>query len=52
MQLNMDVVRILARTKYSMGLNEAFNIEIHNNVYRVKIVEDMHGPKRIVVPKT
>lgn len=35
-----------------MGLNEAFNIEINNNVYRVKIVEDMHGPKRIVVPKT
>ncbi|CAL5202074.1 unnamed protein product [Lathyrus oleraceus] len=29
----------------------AFNIEINDNTFRVKVVEDMHGSKRIVVPK-
>lgn len=31
-------------------LNGTFNICINDNIYRVKLVEDMHGPKRIVIP--
>lgn len=45
----MDIVRILVTT-YSLVLNETFNVEINDNVFSVKLVEDMHGPKRTVVP--
>lgn len=34
-----------------MVLNEMFNVEINENIYRVKLAENMHGPKRTVVPK-
>lgn len=44
-QKNMDVVHILVRTKYSFDLNENFNVEINNNIFNVKLVEDMHGRK-------
>lgn len=43
-QVKMDVARILVRTKYSMVLNETFNMEINDNIYRIKMVEDMHEP--------
>ena len=45
----MDVARILVRTKYTMILNEAFNMEINNNVYRIKLVEDEYVLKRILM---
>lgn len=45
----MDVARILVRTKYSLVLNQTFNVEINDKVYSIKMVEDMHGPKRLVV---
>lgn len=48
--MKLDVARILVRTKYNLVLNEIFNVDINDNIYRVKLVEDMHGPKRIVIP--
>ncbi|KAI5438061.1 hypothetical protein KIW84_023976 [Lathyrus oleraceus] len=47
---NLDVARFLIKTKYSLNLNETFNVDVNNRIYRVKLVEDMHGPKRILVP--
>lgn len=47
----MDVARFLIRTKYYMILNESINIGVNDNTYSIKLVEYMHGPKRIVVPK-
>lgn len=45
----MDVARFLVRTKYSLMLNETINVEINDHVYRIKMVEDMHGPKHIFI---
>lgn len=50
-QVKMDVARFLVRTKYSMVLNETFNMEINDNIYRIKMVDDMHEPKYIIIPK-
>lgn len=50
-QKKMDVARILVRAKYSSDLNENFNMEINNNIFNIKLVEGMHGPKRIHIPK-
>lgn len=47
----MDVTRFLVRTKYSMVLIETLNMEINDNIYRIKMVDDMHEPKHIVIPK-
>lgn len=49
--VRMDVARFQIKTKYSMVLNEAFKLEVNDHVYNVKLVEDVHGPKRIVVAK-
>lgn len=49
--VKMDVARFMIRTKSSMVLNESFNVEVNKHVYGVKLVEDMHGPKRLVVLK-
>lgn len=49
--LKFGVVRFLIKTKYFLNLNETFNIEINRRIYRVKLVEYLHGPKRIMVPK-
>lgn len=45
----MDVARFLIRTKSSLVLNESINVEVNDHVYGIKLVEDMHVPKRIVV---
>lgn len=47
----LDVVRFLIRTKYLINLNESITVGVNENVYNIKLVKDMHGPKRIVVPK-
>lgn len=49
--ISMDVARILVRIKYSSYLNENFNMEINNNIFNIKLVEDMHGSKWIQIPK-
>ncbi|XP_058783008.1 uncharacterized protein LOC131657654 [Vicia villosa] len=46
-QRSFDVARILIRTKYCLVLNETYNISINDNVFRIKVVEDNHGPLRI-----
>lgn len=46
----MDVARIIFKTKYSMALNDPFNIDVNNDMYRMKIVEDSYGPKRTIIP--
>lgn len=51
-QSRMDVSRIQVRTKYSMNLNQIYNVDINDNVYRIKVVEDEYGPKRITISKT
>lgn len=49
--MKLDVSRLLIRTKYSMVLHETMNVEVNDKIYRIKLLEDMHGPKKIVVPK-
>ncbi|XP_058775700.1 uncharacterized protein LOC131649953 [Vicia villosa] len=44
----LDVARFLIRTKYLMNLNESINVGVNENFYSIKLVEDMHGPKRLV----
>lgn len=34
-----------------MVLNETSNIKINSNIFKVKLVEDMHGHKRVVIPR-
>lgn len=48
----LDFSRFLIRKKSSMVLNESVNVEINEHIYGLKLVEDMHGLKRIFVPKT
>lgn len=43
----MDVARILVRTKRILVLNEAFNVKINGDVFRLKVIEDSHGPLRV-----
>lgn len=50
-QDNLDVARFLIKTKFSINLNEVTNVEINEKVYRIKLFEDFHGPKQIVVRK-
>lgn len=46
----VEVARFMIRTKYSLVLNETINIYINDHIYCIKLVEDMHGPKRFFVP--
>lgn len=46
----LDVAPFLIRTKSSMVFNESLNLEVNEHVYESKLVEDMHGPQRIVIP--
>lgn len=50
-QTRIDVARVLVRTKYLLVLNQMLNMEINKNVFCIKMVEDSHGPKRIICPK-
>lgn len=47
----MDVARTLVITKYSLVLNETFNVEINNNVFGPKILEDSQRLVWITIPK-
>lgn len=49
-QTTMDVARILLRTKFSLVLNEAFNVNINGNMFNFKVVMDPHEPLRICLP--
>lgn len=47
----MDVARILVRTKSSIVLNDVFNVKINDDAFRIKEVEDLHGPLRVNLSK-
>ncbi|CAL5199593.1 unnamed protein product [Lathyrus oleraceus] len=47
---NMDVVQIMVRTKYISVLNETFNVQINEDVFQIKFVEDSQWPLRICLP--
>lgn len=47
----MDVARILLKKKFSIVLNETYNIGIKDDVFRIKVVEDHHRPLRITKMK-
>lgn len=47
----MDVVRILVRTKSNMSLNKPFNVDINENTYQIKIVEDTSVSLQIIMSK-
>lgn len=51
-QETMNVARILINTKYSMMLNETYNIGINDYVFQIKLVEDHHEPLRFSMVKT
>lgn len=40
---NMDVAQIMVRTKYILVLNETFNVQINEDVFQIKFVEDLNG---------
>ncbi|CAI8594473.1 unnamed protein product [Vicia faba] len=44
---NMDITRILVRTTCCLVLNESFNVLIDDIVFRIKMLDDSHGPLRI-----
>lgn len=43
-QETMNVEIIFINTKYSMMLNETYNIGINDYVFQIKLVEDHHEP--------
>lgn len=47
----MDVARVPVKIKYFLILNQTFNVEVNNNVYMIKLVEDNHFLKQIVISK-
>lgn len=44
----MYATRILVRTKYSMVLNASIMVDINDNVYKFKLLEVAHGPKKLM----
>lgn len=46
---NLDMARILVRTKYCLGLNQTHNLSINGDVFRIKVVEYIYGPMRMVL---
>ncbi|XP_058775601.1 uncharacterized protein LOC131649870 [Vicia villosa] len=45
--INMDVERFMVRTWCSRVLNEVVKVHIDGVLFKIKIVEDLHGPIRI-----
>lgn len=44
---HMDIARILVRTTCVNVLNEFFSVCINGVIFRIKLIEDTHGPLRI-----
>lgn len=49
-QTNMDVARIMVRTKYNSVIKKTFNVQINYEVYWIKVVEYSKGLVRIIIP--
>ncbi|MCI08209.1 hypothetical protein A2U01_0029284, partial [Trifolium medium] len=45
----MDVARILIRTEEQKVVDEIVEVEINNEIFRLRIIEDFYGPMRIMV---
>lgn len=39
-QISMGASRFMVRTKYILVFNETFNVQINDEVFRIKVVED------------
>ncbi|KAI5411675.1 hypothetical protein KIW84_056664 [Lathyrus oleraceus] len=50
LQIKMDVMRFLIRTRYSIVTNESLNVNINGSLFKLKLVEDTQGPMRILMP--
>lgn len=50
-QVSMGLARLMIWTRISMVLNETFNVQIYEEVFIIKVLEDSHGPLRIVMNK-
>lgn len=48
-RVNMDITPILVRTNFTVVLDDAFNVNIDDKVFRIKMVEDSYGLLRIVL---
>lgn len=46
----MGVAKLLVRTRCYMVLNETFIVKIDENLFKLKVMEDTHGPLRISLP--
>lgn len=47
-QWKMDVAGFFIRTSCAANINESFNFRINGSMFRLKLVNDMHGPLRIL----
>lgn len=45
----MDVARFLVRERCMMVRHESFSVKINNDIFRIKMMEDSHGPMRIAL---
>lgn len=48
----MNIEEIMSRMKYTIVLNEDFNLQINDDVLQIKIVEDSQGPLRVYIQNT
>lgn len=48
----MNIEVIMSRMKYTIVLNEDFNLQINDDVLQIKMVEDSQGPLRIYIQNT
>lgn len=45
----MDVARFMIRTSCMIIINEIFNVNINNQMFKIKMVKDSQGTLRIVM---
>lgn len=46
-QSRMDVASVMVRTNIGMLINESFNVNINNVLFRIRMVEDTQGLSRV-----
>ncbi|PNY11622.1 hypothetical protein L195_g008233 [Trifolium pratense] len=49
-KLTMDVARLLIRTPDLKPVDELFNVNIDNELFQLRVIEDSFGPMRIMIP--
>ncbi|MCH82646.1 hypothetical protein A2U01_0003457, partial [Trifolium medium] len=48
-KLTMDVARILIRTPGLKAVDDFLSVEVNDEIFQLRIIEDSHGPMRIAV---